>query len=434
MEALGPYLATDRRSALAESRTLAERSEGAALFADVSGFTALTEALANSLGPRRGAEELSAHLNSVYEALIEVIHRFDGSVIAFAGDAITCWFDSDQGDRAAAAALELQNAMRQFAEIRLADGQVRSLAVKTGVARGPVCRFLVGNPDVHLLDVIAGKTLARMADATSLASKEETIFSTECVEALGDRLEIKEWRTKKDTGEKFAVAGQLQSPHASGELPGFPLLSEALLRPHLLKPVYDRLRAGKGDFLTELRPAVALFLKFEGLDYDSDPGVGTKLNNYVQWVQGVVDKLGGFLLAVSMGDKGSFLYCCFGAPVAYENSASRAMIAADELRKLPPNLQFITQTRIGVSSGTLRTGAYGATVRRTYGVLGDPVNLAARLMEHAAPGQVLVSGDIRRDTRQGFEWQTFAPIKAKAKASPSRCLPCSVPRTPAPEM
>jgi hypothetical protein len=107
---------------------------------------------------RRGAEELSAHLNSVYEALIDVIHRFDGSVIAFAGDAITCWFADDRGLRAAAAALELQTAMDQFAEIRLADGQIRSLAVKTGVACGPVCRFLVGNPEIHLLDVIAGNT------------------------------------------------------------------------------------------------------------------------------------------------------------------------------------------------------------------------------------------------------------------------------------
>ena len=65
MEALGSYLATDRRRALANGKALPERDSGSALFADVSGFTALTEALAHSLGPRRGAEELSTHLNAV---------------------------------------------------------------------------------------------------------------------------------------------------------------------------------------------------------------------------------------------------------------------------------------------------------------------------------------------------------------------------------
>jgi hypothetical protein len=60
----------DRRQALAAGRDLPERARGAALFADVSGFTSLTEMLARVLGPKRGAEELTVHLNGVYDALI----------------------------------------------------------------------------------------------------------------------------------------------------------------------------------------------------------------------------------------------------------------------------------------------------------------------------------------------------------------------------
>lgn len=56
METATDYIPIDRRLALAEGRNLPERTHGSALFADISGFTPLTEMLARQLGPRRGAE------------------------------------------------------------------------------------------------------------------------------------------------------------------------------------------------------------------------------------------------------------------------------------------------------------------------------------------------------------------------------------------
>jgi adenylate cyclase len=90
MEAAVNYIPMDRRQALATGATRPERDQGAALFADISGFTSLTEALARELGSQRGAEELTVHLNRVYDALIAELHRFGGSVIGFSSDAITC--------------------------------------------------------------------------------------------------------------------------------------------------------------------------------------------------------------------------------------------------------------------------------------------------------------------------------------------------------
>ena len=96
MDLLSTYLPTDRLHALARGATLPSRARGTVLFADISGFTPLTEALVRTLGPRRGAEELARQLNEVYDALITEVDRYGGSVIGFGGDAITCWFD-DQG-------------------------------------------------------------------------------------------------------------------------------------------------------------------------------------------------------------------------------------------------------------------------------------------------------------------------------------------------
>ena len=93
MSSLRTYLPQDRLRALVRGEMLPDRTTGSALFADISGFTPLTEVLHDALGPRRGAEELTRHLDAVYTALIAEVERFGGSVVGFAGDAITCWLD-----------------------------------------------------------------------------------------------------------------------------------------------------------------------------------------------------------------------------------------------------------------------------------------------------------------------------------------------------
>lgn len=157
------YIPTDRRQALVRGQTLPDRTTGTALFADISGFTPLTEALARELGPQLGAEELTRYLNQVYDVLIAEIDRYGGSVTGFSGDAITCWFDGDRGLQAVTCSLRMQRAMEQFRGIRLSPGNTITLAVKCAVASGPVRRFVVGDPLIQLIDVLAGDTLDQLA-------------------------------------------------------------------------------------------------------------------------------------------------------------------------------------------------------------------------------------------------------------------------------
>src|SRR5204863_3354935 len=94
---LAAYLPQDRRAALARGEPLPEHVHGTALLADIAGFTPLTEALDRALGARRGTEALVQQINRIYDALIAQVEHYGGSVIGFAGDSITCWFD-DAGD------------------------------------------------------------------------------------------------------------------------------------------------------------------------------------------------------------------------------------------------------------------------------------------------------------------------------------------------
>jgi len=88
---LRAYIPNDRYAALAAGHELPDRARGAALFADISGFTPLTAAFAREYGFFRGAEEMTDNMKRIYEALVTEAHRFGGSVVSFCGDAIICW-------------------------------------------------------------------------------------------------------------------------------------------------------------------------------------------------------------------------------------------------------------------------------------------------------------------------------------------------------
>jgi adenylate cyclase len=220
---LAAYLPQDRRLALARGAALAEHTTRAALFADISGFTPLTAAFDRVLGARRGAEELTRFIDQVYNALIAEIDRFGGSVIGFAGDGITCWFDDAAATgettsqsqvpnfqyavplRAVAGALTLQEAIHTLAGIPLPTDISSALAIKVAVASGTARRFIVGDPTTQLLDVLAGDALARMAEGEQLAAHGEVLLDELSAIALSDHIQINAWRGDPETGARFAV-------------------------------------------------------------------------------------------------------------------------------------------------------------------------------------------------------------------------------------
>lgn len=430
VDVLRTYLPVDRANALARGEALPSRMQGTVLFADISGFTALTETLARQFGARRGAEELTQHLNHVYDALVAEIHRHKGSVINFSGDAMTCWFnekdevkkrkiESSSSLRAIACGLAMQNAMQIFTQVSLPSGNPISLTMKVAVASGPVRRFVVGEPTIQLLDVMAGETLTRMAFAEHLAQPGELISDMATVSAIGGGIEVVDWRVGEMTRERFAVIGALQTAiQLDLDEPAVPKeLTANQLRPWLLPIIYERLRSGQGEFLTELRQAVALFVRFEGIDYDTDEA-DKKLNAFIRQAQTVLTKYEGVLLALAIGDKGSYLHAAFGAPIAHEDDVRRAISAAQELQSIPPELHFIRSLQIGITRGGMRAGSYGGMTRRTYDVMGDDVNLAARLMQAAEPGEVLVSEAVRVVANKTCTWEALPPLQVKGKTQP----------------
>ncbi len=303
------YISRDRRRALAEGRELPDRVQGAALFADISGYTPVTEALAEELGSQRGSEELTANLNRVFHAVIEELDRVDGDVIYFSGDAITCWIDGDDGVRATACGFAMQEAIARVGEVRTPGGQTFELALKVAIAVGPARRFVVGDPEIQLIEVLAGQLIDALAAAEHLANEGEVVLEQSAFEALDGRVDVVERREDVESGRTAAVIRELTVPvPETPDVEAHHALPVELVRPWLLPAVYERLRTGRGEFLAELRPATPVFVRFTGIDYDTDDDAIEKLDEFIRRSQSVFEEHGGHLLQLTLGDKGAYLY------------------------------------------------------------------------------------------------------------------------------
>jgi class 3 adenylate cyclase/tetratricopeptide (TPR) repeat protein len=105
---------------------------------------------------------------------------------------------------------------------------------------------------------------------------------------------------------------------------------------------------------------------------------------------------------------GDAVMAVFGVPVAHEDDALRAVRAAVEMRDALPELGV--QARIGVNTGEVVTG----TAERL--ATGDAVNVAARLEQAAAPGEILLGEPTLRLVREAVEIETVEPLDLKGKS------------------
>jgi class 3 adenylate cyclase len=415
---LASFLPADRRAALAAGMPSPEVQDGAALFADIGGFTPLAEALERALGPQAGAEALTAIVHRIFDALVLAVNNYHGSIIAFSGDAITAWFGDDDGRAAAACALATQSAMASVGRIEAPGIGAIAIGLKVTVTARRVRRFQVGDPGIQLLDCILGGTVDRPAVGDYLCRAGEVLVDQGVAERLVALLRIDDWR--EQVGLRFArctgvVADIPQRPWAA--VPDDRIASD-VLRAWILPPLCQRMQSAQGRFLAEFRPVAALFAKFGGLGHETDPYAHEHLDAFIRWAMGVVMRHGGFMLHVTIGDKGSYFFAAFGAPVAHGDDGRRVVAAAHELRQLPPNLSgAISAIQIGVNAGRVYAGLYSGS-RSVYTVAGDSANLAARLMAAAAPGQVLLSVHMGAGLDRRFAIRALDPIAIKGRNTP----------------
>ena len=123
---------------------------------------------------------------------------------------------------------------------------------------------------------------------------------------------------------------------------------------------------------------------------------------------------------------GDGVMALFGAPIAHEDHAHRALRAAlaiqDGLSPLKREIRrkhgVEFRVRMGVNTGRVVVGAIGRDLRMDYTAVGDTTNLAARLLGIAQPGQIVVSKGTRRPTEGFFTFESLGEFSLKGKSEP----------------
>lgn len=405
-----------------------QRFDAVALFADVAGFTAMSEAL--GAAGRLATEELTTILNSYFGPMIELVESYGGIVGKFGGDALTVLFPYRRKTqpatvrRAIQCALDMQAAMRGYEAIGTSAG-VFNLAMKAGLAMGRLLCTTIGDRAVRLEYVIAGGALDRCADAEHHAARGEIVIDNALLGFL-DGARVAETR-----GAFSCIAGLNRRARRAPLQPLADAIPESAidtLTRFVHPSIAQRFRLDQRGLVNEHRKVSILFARFDGFDYENDRQASARLQAYLSEVVRIIHQYGGYLNKVDMGDKGSKYLALFGAPVAHENDEERAVRCALDLLALPlPG----GPARIGVHAGFVYCGLAGSDARQEYTVIGDAVNLASRLMQAAGAGQILVSGSTQRTVGTRFVWEALAPIPVKGKSEPVEIFAAREVREPA---
>lgn len=377
--------------------------QAAVLFADVSGFTALTEALAKK--GEEGPEEMTLLLNRYFTRIITVLESYGGAVVKFSGDAITVLFPAsgsvslaDVTTWAQSAGTAVQSAMTEFATMQTSVGEVR-LGLKVGIGAGRVMAMRVGGQFGRWEYVIAGDPLRQVAEAEGQATSGDVVLSPEA---------------------RALVTQEARAPQAI-TYPDWQLLGQneqliASLRSFTPGAVRQWMDEGLTDWVGVLRPMAVMFMQVAGIDYEATHTLN-QLHTFVEAAQSNIYRYEGSINKLAVDDKGTIFLALMGLPpFAHEDDPLRAVRCALDLVNVAED-QGITLS-IGITTGRVFAGPVGSPNRREYTVMGDAVNLGARLMVEAKKA----GGGIRCDlatfqaVRDQLEFEALPPRRLKGKS------------------
>lgn len=376
--------------------------DGTLVMADVSGFTKLAERLSHQ--GKIGSEELTEVLNGVFHPLLDVAANLGGDCLKFGGDALFLLFTGPgHAERACRAAMQMGRIARIRHPVERA-GTVR-LNMSLGVDSGRCHLFMVGRSHSEL--IVAGPLVSRTLEMEAVADAGEVLVS----ESTAALLDASCLGPPKGGGRLLATAPTAEAtpprppvPRGVDAIRGVPVS----LRAHISGDVDEG----------EHRLATIAFVPFAGTDRllmaEGPEATAAALDDLIVNTQDACARHEVSFLATDVNRDGGKIILAAGMPAAIVEGEERMLHALRDLVGAPTPFEV----RAGVNQGRVFSVDLGAPARRAYTVMGDEVNLAARVAFKGEVGQVVATDRVLSMVRTRFSLTPLEPFYVKGKSNP----------------
>lgn len=343
------------------------------LWLDMSGFTPLTERL-SAEGPD-GIERLSQTLNALYTAVAGAASATGGDVMFFAGDGALCLWEAagaaqltESTARAAHSALQLLDRLTQ------ANAGGIQIELRQVVVAGELTLDTVGGDEGVWQDVAGGEPLSLLSQLGTVCRKGQVLLSESAAKALGTRATT---LPNQDGGRELVNLLSSEGDIVSSRTPeSSPEMAAAAVAkvPRFLANQLSQARTPQ----SELRRISVVFSRWKTKLCSST----SNLQDLTLVLQQAARRHHGWLCQLVQDDKGLSGVTVFGLPgQAQGEDGLRAVRFASDAAGQCDRLGL--KASFGVATGSAFCGVRGGATRSQYCVLGNPVNLAARLADHA---------------------------------------------------
>ncbi len=392
----------------------ADQFHCAVMFADISGFTPLAERFSSEGAV--GAEKLTATLNDYFSYLVEIVREHGGDVVKFAGDAVLAiWQDSDGHQdlayaswRATQCGLEIQQQLRDY------EASGLPLKLRVAIGAGAINIAHVGGVFNRWEFLLAGKPLEQVGKVSDEIEPGFVGLSGELLDLISAIDANPQGEVIADGIFRFDSIAPLQKRR---NRPNLVLVDsqQELLRHYLPAAITHRLDAGLNEFLGELRRLTILFVNLPDIDYSTRV---EKAQEIMVALQKSCYRYEGSINKLSVDDKGVSLLAALGLPpLAHDDDPDRGVKAAIAINEALNEMGI--RNSIGVSTGRVYCGVVGSQNRREYTIMGDSVNLAARLMQSADGGILCDATSFNRSSSE-VDFSPPREIKLKGKEHPEK--------------
>ena len=402
--ALQPYVPRVALRALAEAPgPHVAMLPGTLVFADVSGFTKLSERLAR-LGAE-GAERISEAIGTSFTSLLAVAYANGGGLLKFGGDALLLFFEGDaHAERALRTAVGMRRALRAAGPV-VAPGARTTLRMSMGVHSGTLALCLAGRS--HREPVVAGPAVTTTLRMEKAASAGEIVLSPSLAATLPARM------VGAPCGPGLLLKAAPRGPDLAPAEPPLPAgtpIADGI-------PVAVRRHVLGGGGAPEHRLVTVAFVRYAGVDalVERAPDeAGAALDALLTVAQLACEAHEVALLCADGEADGGKLMLVAGAPRAVGDEEERMLLTLRAIADGGGSLPL----QLGVNRGRAFTGDIGPDYRRTYTAMGDVTNLAARLAAKAPAGGIYATAGVLDRSALRFDLTHIPPLTLKGKARP----------------